>query len=62
MCMLSTTDVGDAEPRERDRSYADTDPEKTHTGILKLRGLPFAAVPEDIVQWFRSSAELSLDR
>lgn len=53
-----------AEPRERDRSFAETEevPEKEHTGLLKLRGLPFAATQEDLVQWFAHTAELSADR
>ncbi len=29
--------------------------QKVHTGMLKMRGLPFAATPEDIVYWFNSS-------
>ena len=29
--------------------------QKVHTGVLKMRGLPFAATPEDIVYWFNSA-------
>ncbi len=40
--------------------------QKVHTGVLKMRGLPFAATPEDIVYWFNSSglpiARLNADR
>lgn len=40
--------------------------QKVHTGVLKMRGLPFAATPEDIVYWFNSSglpiAPLNADR
>lgn len=29
--------------------------QKIHTGVLKMRGLPFAATPDDIVYWFNSA-------
>ena len=29
--------------------------QRNYTGVLKMRGLPFAATPEDIVYWFNSS-------
>ena len=66
-----------AEPRERDRIDADPDdragrsdrrerpaaPEQPHTGILKMRGLPFSATADEIVQWFGDSApEITSDR
>ena len=29
--------------------------QRNYTGVLKMRGLPFAATPEDIVYWFNSA-------
>ena len=58
-----------AEPRERDRIDGDSADrgergdrqqraaaaDQPHTGIIKMRGLPFAATADDIVQWFSRS-------
>lgn len=56
-----------AEPRERDR--IDAEPaerperhgrpaaaEQDHTGIIKMRGLPFAATADEVVDWFSGTA------
>lgn len=56
-----------AEPRERDR--IDAEPaergerrgrppvaEEDHTGVIKMRGLPFSTTAEEIVDWYRDAA------
>lgn len=56
-----------AEPRERDR--IDVEPaergerpgrppvaEEDHTGIIKMRGLPFSATAQEIVEWYSAVA------
>ncbi|KAL3147949.1 hypothetical protein ABBQ38_014244 [Trebouxia sp. C0009 RCD-2024] len=61
----SSRERSSRDPISRHRSTQDSDSndfedhllpsQRNYTGVLKMRGLPFAATPEDIVYWFNSA-------